>query len=411
MMMNDKLRRAIKRDPFVLDKYRHYQDDETFILAAIPYPGCYGPVLRWATPRFRSDLKLVTRMAKLNWRILEYVSTELQDNRDFIVEIMSFTNNTLVLQFASPTLRDDSTLLLEGLQMASKALRYASNQLKNDKTFFLKAVQQCGSALEYASLQLQDNRDIVLAAVRQDPSSLLYASERLRGDREIVLVGVQYGWFEMLQYAARELRADRQVVLEAVASHASNLKFASEELRGDKEIALWAVSKGSYFEYLSKDIQNDLDVVYAALCNGSGYFIDVVWNKVWYCQDLKARLGDLAKAVFATNQVYNNNNNHDCDCSCLLLPMEQEAPEDYLQAWFDIIYEKRWLLRQMGNGMPREVQNQICAFADDESCWANELLACEPFISRFVLEANKGGDYDWVEFLRGCLEWARNDSP
>ena len=62
----------------------------------------------------------------------------------------------------------------------SSNLSFASATLQDDKSVVLEAVKQDGRALRYVSKRLKDNKEVVALAIEKDVQNLAYASKRLQ---------------------------------------------------------------------------------------------------------------------------------------------------------------------------------------------------------------------------------------
>jgi hypothetical protein len=67
-----------------------------------------------------------------------------------------------------------------GEMASSWALQFASPRLRNDTSVVLAAVTKYGMSLQHASLEKRANRDIVLVSVESHGSALQLASDELR---------------------------------------------------------------------------------------------------------------------------------------------------------------------------------------------------------------------------------------
>lgn len=398
--------------------------DRDVVLAAVRNSG--GDAMEYATDELKADRSFmldVVRAASPAWR---FVADELRDDRDFAIVVLEAThyyslefmseeyktdrnlirtavqNRGLILQFASDPLRDDFDIVHLAVQNTGSALEFASDELRSNREIVLAAVQQCGHALLFCSnTNLLADRDIVLAAVSNWGDALQVVSEDLKNDREVVQRAVQNSLCA-LKYASAELKADMEIGKMAITMWPLNFEFVTSELlKGDKELALMALQREVFvFQYLSEDLQNDVDVVYKGLWMDSDIFRSCYWdsnddentsNKV-YCHNIKARIGSLARAVLSTRST----------------KFDRNSPETFAIRWQDAVDERHAALFHLplptlgdSSTLPIEVQALICDYSP-ENHYANELLLCGRLIRLFV-EKTCCTNYDWLQFLKDCV--------
>ena len=134
------------------------------------------------------------RLDKITQEDFLFCGYELQSDELFISKLVQENGRTL--QFACPRFRNNKEIVMLAVaQRRFNGLQYVSEELQDDRDVVLLAVQHDGRALEYASDRLRSDKEIVLVAVQQDGEALEYASETSRDDPLIVLEAVrQHGW-------------------------------------------------------------------------------------------------------------------------------------------------------------------------------------------------------------------------
>eukprot|EP00913_Durusdinium_trenchii_P032737 g30645.t1 len=131
--------------------------------------------------------------------------------------------------------RANSSLWTPKLRKDGLSLQYVSPILKADTSVVLAALQQNGEALEFAPEKFQSSRKVVDVAVKQNPRALRFASETLRSDEELVKEVAQVDG-SVLQYASETLCANKRVVNKAVLRLVDTLRTGSKDWRAIKEI-------------------------------------------------------------------------------------------------------------------------------------------------------------------------------
>ena len=130
-------------------------------------------------------------------------------------------------------LDDERKVLLVALQMGLKSLKPAGGEdvlldddrMRNDQQLVLAAVSWDGLELEYASPALKRNRTVVRAAALNNVTALEFASLTLLDDIGFMLTLVSKNG-EALQYGSDRVRGNMEVVVVAVKQNSSVLKYA-----------------------------------------------------------------------------------------------------------------------------------------------------------------------------------------
>ncbi|CAB9523686.1 expressed unknown protein [Seminavis robusta] len=401
-------------------------DKQCVLLASFRYG---SQQLHFASPELRDDPEVMLAATKASLSAIEFASDRLKCDRQFVLEAVmlrreqfaAWSNLPHALEFVDESFRHDYEIAMEAVKQNCMALdllpekfradrhlvmaavqaspypwclQWAAEPLNDDEEIVMAAVESCGGSLEFASERLKASRDIVLVAVRQDPRSIQFAADQLKANRKVVLMSLRRGHGETLQFASSELQGDRKVALFAVEAQHRNWVHVAKHLTEDKDFVLSALKmRVDIFHFLSTQLQNDIVVVYRAFRTKFVFFYSHFWTKKRYCNDLKARLGALGRAVLATNH-YN---------------LPQDSPAVYAEGWLSLVREKRWLLGQCGGGkcLPDEVQKRILEFeGGNEAIWAQELLAFDFLVSLMLERGEKMPTFaGWAEFWVECLKW------
>lgn len=142
-----------------------------------------GLDLQYASDELKNDSELAYAAFQENIHSLEYVGKKLKDNTYFCISILKL-HGTALRYFEK--FQDHIGIASIAVSQNGRSLQYASPRIKNNKTIVLKAVQQDGTALKYASEDLRDNDEVVFAAVKQNPSAIRYASPDLWDDPKLL---------------------------------------------------------------------------------------------------------------------------------------------------------------------------------------------------------------------------------
>ena len=143
----------------------------------------------------------------------------MKDNYSKLLELVIFIYVDTSYDIIMNTLYKDLILLIAKID--GRVLEFISYELKNDRDIVLIAVKQHGAALVYASSDLQNDKEIVLEAVKTCGFALKYASINLQNDKEVVLKAIKENNFGMiiLRYASINLQNDEEILLECDKRH------------------------------------------------------------------------------------------------------------------------------------------------------------------------------------------------
>jgi hypothetical protein len=287
--------------------------------------------LKYAPEDLRDDYATALRAVRLNAFAMHYVSQRLARDRRLIrtaveqhprvvcmclavaaddAELMGIAVAACgsLLEFASPRLRSDRSLVLSAVSVYGLALQYASPELRDDYAVVTVAIHSRGGAWAYASSRLRSCPELARLALSRDAAGsalaiaassppglfdellidavgaapeLVGALPMLRTVRRAVLSAVQYrgralAWApafadddlvaavavdsdgDALAYVSERLRARRELVLRAVRSSPEALRLASPELRDDPVVVRHAVEHHyAALAYASEALRSD----------------------------------------------------------------------------------------------------------------------------------------------------------
>ena len=128
---------AVQKDGMALE---HVHKTEAVVLEAVKQNGL---ALQFAG-EYQDNEWIVRHAIHENVDAFEYASSRLQDDKDFVIDILS----------------------------RGASLEFVSERLKDDKEVVMVAVSILGNALYFASDRLRSDPDVTDAAIDQDPSSI-----------------------------------------------------------------------------------------------------------------------------------------------------------------------------------------------------------------------------------------------
>lgn len=286
---------ALKQSGFVM-KYapEAFKGDREIALAAVQKTGF---ALNYVSEELQDDVEIVGTAVKESAWGLQYASERLKDDDDIVDLAMS--NNAIALKFASARFRADRAFMKDLLYRSGWCLQYASDELKNDREIVKIAVSpdkvrgMCDQQrsdfsfpFQNASEELRDDREIALIAVQSRGQDLEYVSERLRGDKDVVLAAVQNDGIALryvpeYRWHTQSLRSDPDIALAAVQQNPKALAFVDRCLLNyehisdpeeqeklyafGKRLAMLSVERDGRMFKKTGDLQNDIDVILAAV--------------------------------------------------------------------------------------------------------------------------------------------------
>lgn len=126
------------------------------------------------------DIIKATLTSKISYSILEKMSDELRNDKNFIMEIINLEHNFEVLGFT--TLKDDKDVVLAACAKSPRSIVSASKRLQNDFDVVLCVVQQPSLTLNFLHSELVNDKKIVLTALKAHPRNKEHISEQLQSE-------------------------------------------------------------------------------------------------------------------------------------------------------------------------------------------------------------------------------------
>ena len=240
--------------------------DKEFALAKVKEDGFN---LQFVSRLLRADYEVVLAAVQNYGWALAYVSPELQDDKEIV--LLAIKNeqkngipvpDTSILKYVSKRLQHDKEVVDAAMKSHKKAELWAYPPQNEwaDKTFVLKQVQNSGNNLEKASDELKADRDVVYTAIEQQPYALAYVR-----NKELIIEILETKP-QLCDKVYRTLRSDNDI--RYAIFKAKDMIYEEK-----KEIALAKVREnGLALENVGEELQNDNDVVFAALKNNIDAF-------------------------------------------------------------------------------------------------------------------------------------------
>lgn len=257
------------------------RNDKDVVLTAIKY----GGLLQHASEELRNDRDVVMLAIKYNSAdVMVYMSANLRDDKDIIFALMdSFYYMSALLQYASPRLRNDKSVVMTSVITNPKNFRDASDMMRADKDIVIRVLSWRGmSELPFVHSDAYSDKEIVLEIVRRQPTALKKASAELRNDRDIVMTAVMLD-ASVICYASDILLNDKDFVSNVVKLDGSMIRYASDNLRNDKDLVLIAAQQNvKALKFVSDDMRATIQEILDTqnnntICCGLDSMFDGSW--------------------------------------------------------------------------------------------------------------------------------------
>lgn len=190
---------------------------------------------------------------------------------------------------APAALTADPVLVMEACVQNYRALQFASTEIRGNRDFVLQVIRTCGAqALQFGTDLVRGDREVVWEAVSRDPTTLKYAFYRhLKADKELAMLAVQKNW-RQLEIVMPELQADKELCMVAVQQDWRAIQHMDEALHRDKDIMKIAVEQsGEALRYCGEALRLDPDLVALAqrrgaevVCDGETKSIKLLYHEI-----------------------------------------------------------------------------------------------------------------------------------
>ena len=151
-----------------------------------------GELLRFASLELRNNREIVTIAVLDSPWIMHRISSDLKEDQEFILELISKTPDGKGFEFASLDLKMNAEFVLKCLKVNGYVIKLTPPRIRT-REFLLKAVDQGGNHVEYVIgfamgyvPELGSDRDFVLKSIGRCGSLLEHVCEEFRNDKEIV---------------------------------------------------------------------------------------------------------------------------------------------------------------------------------------------------------------------------------
>jgi hypothetical protein len=118
-----------------------------------------------------------------------------------------------MLDYCSPTLKNDRELISYLVTRNAENLRVVDNKFKDDEEIVWAALKTNANSFEYASKRLKDNDDIVRYALANSVRQIENVPDRFGKDKKFIIEILKHN-YESFQYINQEMKNDIDVLKE-----------------------------------------------------------------------------------------------------------------------------------------------------------------------------------------------------
>jgi hypothetical protein len=202
------------------------------------------------------------------------------NNRADILLALEKNDNSLILKYASPKLRNKRNIVMIAIKRNWKELEYASFRLRNNVDFMLDALTINGSNLQYATNYLKKNGLIVLTAIKNNTYAIRHASYDVKDNKSFAML-IIINFPEIFQFLSDNLKNDKDIIREVLTKYVNNKQYnyytifrhISYELKNDKDFMLELIKLDIHIiVYASYKIKNDPDIILNIITNNDNIY-------------------------------------------------------------------------------------------------------------------------------------------
>ena len=164
------------------------QDDEDVVLNAVKND---GNALEIASDRLKKNKKIVLKAIKQDKNYLLYlINNELNDDQKFISNAVKYNYKNFV--DASDRLKKNKKFILYLLKINPRIIQYISEELQIEILLEIDINNNNNYIFAYISKNLLDNKEIMLQFFQKHYHVFNYMSNRLKNDEDLLFIMIKY---------------------------------------------------------------------------------------------------------------------------------------------------------------------------------------------------------------------------
>jgi hypothetical protein len=181
------------------------------------------------------ELENILRSLRSGERTPEHISPFLLNDLDFCLKMVR--TRGLLLKYVSDDLKENRQLIIEATRENYEAFQFAPSTIKNNVVFVRLCLGPAGKCsenlIEFLSEDLRKNEDIILLAINRNPKLFKYASQTLLSNRDFLLTKILNKYGALLEYVSEDLKNDKELTTIAILNDSFAFNYISNKLKKD----------------------------------------------------------------------------------------------------------------------------------------------------------------------------------
>ncbi len=234
--------------------------------------------------KYVDDINTLKQVIVKMPRLLLFVSDELQNDKEFILESMEyFPDYCNIFQYLNNKLSADKEIVFKAIKYKKhkyNCFNNMHNNLKKDKEVILQilAADPYHIDLELFIIdELKNDKDFAVQILKINGNYLKHFNFEIKTDKELVSLALKNGHEINFHDINSTLKVDKEIVLSVLKNRSSfvNLDDIDDSLKSDKEIVLSVLDINPYIDSNDIDdtLRNDKDFILKVCKKNLGNFI------------------------------------------------------------------------------------------------------------------------------------------
>ncbi len=198
----------------------------------MPLPAATPPVIDYCNIDQQQFDVILGEVKKQNPNAIKVLPDCLKMNRKLMLQ--AAIADSTQFQYASDSLKKDSTFVRRVAKIRPEVLQYAAINLLQDPNFIEESIYTSRDAIKYADAKLRDDILFMRKMIALDSSNYQFASERIKNMAEFIEMTLKDNGM-MLAYTPDVIKNDRKYVRMAVESNINAFQYAGNRFKNDVE--------------------------------------------------------------------------------------------------------------------------------------------------------------------------------
>ncbi len=236
------------------------------------------------------EKKILSQIDNSDIDLLKNYPSCYRSNRKLILKLAFIKPEQF--KYASSDLRDDELFINRVLKVHPEILKYASKKLRSNIRFMQNATYIQRDSLQYATMNLKDNKNFMTKMITIDSRNYLFASERLKSDKNIAEIAFSDNGL-LIKEAPLNIRSDVAMAKIALKSNSGAIDFLSTKIKNNAELLKLSSNKSSI---ISKDALRDYIIEnYTETATQKGLAINIVNQGKFFKDNILAKRDFITK--------------------------------------------------------------------------------------------------------------------